>query len=135
MVRFHVQPQRLFDGRVVVDFDQVPIGIFKVDLFYAINAYRRLFSSARPVCILHIVFVEIGNEGIDVFYTEAQVIVPVALIFLFLTLDEVKVSGLTDGEPGVFAVVKGLRYLFQAKDVFVELRARFEIRHVNTNVI
>lgn len=125
----------LFDGSVVVNFDQVAVGIFKVDLFYAIDTNGGLLSRTRPVCILNLVFVEICNERVNIFDTEAKVIVPVALIFFFLTFDQVKMSGFADAEPGMLPVVKWLWYLLQAKNVFVELRACFEIRDVNADVI
>jgi hypothetical protein len=44
----------LFDGRIVVDLDQVTIRVLKIDLLYTIRANGRLFAVPGQFGILYL---------------------------------------------------------------------------------
>jgi hypothetical protein len=129
------QSLSLFNRRIVVDLNEVPIGIFKVNLFHAIHTDRWFFRCTRPVRVFHFIFVEVGNESIDILHAEAKVIVPVAFILFFDPFDQVQVPGPSNAEPGVFAIVEWLRNLFEAKDIFIKRGARLEVGYVHPYMV
>ena len=69
------------------------VRIFKVNLFHAIHTYRWFFRCTRPVRVFHFIFVEVGNESIDVLHAEAKVIVPVAFILFLDSFNQMVYKG------------------------------------------
>ena len=111
------------------------IRIFEVNLFHTVYTYRWFLGRARPVSVLNLVLVEVGDESVDVLHAETEMIIPVAFVLFFLALDQVQMPGSPDREPSVLAVVKRFRDLLQAEDALVELRACLQVRHIDANVI
>ena len=129
------QYRLLFNGSIVVDLYKVAVRIFEVDLLHAIYTNRWFFLSARPVRILYLVFVEIDNEGIDVLYTKAKVVVPVSFILFLAAFNKVQVPCFPNREPGVLSIVKWLRNLLEAENIFIERRACLEVSYIHAYMV
>src|SRR5690606_24324108 len=78
--------------RVIIHLDPMSIRILKVNLFDAIDANGGSFRSAGPVGVFDFMLVKIGDKAVDGFYTEAKVIVLVALDICFGSLDKVEMT-------------------------------------------
>lgn len=115
-----LQPVAYWFSLIVVDLDPVTVRVLQVDLFHAINAGGNCFVLALPVGVGELLFFETLYEFFNGWYAEAEVGAFGRYDDGVAVFDEVEVAMGGDTEPGVFAVVKGLRNGIQLDDLAVE---------------
>jgi hypothetical protein len=123
----------LFPG--IIDFDPIPIGIHKPNLFYSIDAGGHGIFFTGPVFERDIVLSKPGGKLIDGRYSEAEMVIFWMLLWSGGALDEVEMGFWTDAEPGMFAVVEGFGYGVEPDDVQIEIGAGLQVYDVEGDMV
>ena len=105
---------------VVVDLNPVTVRVLKVDLLHPVYPDGGGFGCTGPVGVLNAVLVQVCDEILDLAYAEAQVVVLVWLQFFCRPLYQVQLTGRTEREPRVQAIVERLGYFLQLQHLFVK---------------
>ena len=112
---------------VVVDLDPVAVGVLEVDLFDLVGADLGGGAVLGPVAVFDVHFVEVSGEGVHGGHAESQVDIDVVGDIFFGAGNDVQLAVFGDAEPDVFAVMEGLRYLFELQGFFIEVGAAVEV--------
>ena len=117
--------------RIVVDLDPIPVGVLQIHLFYLIRAHLRLFTAARPVAVLNLVFVQVLGKRIHGGDAKGQMYIDVVGDHLFGAGNHMQLAMVGHLEPDMFVVMEGFGYFLQTQDIFIEAGAFIQVYHKN----
>lgn len=119
----------------VIYLHPISIRIGEIDLFYPVYAVGDAVFFAGPVFERHFVEVEGFDEFGDGGHGETEMAVFGMRVDGFGAFDEVEMAEWSDAEPGMSAVVEGLRNGIETDHFLVKFGTDLKVLYIDRNVI